>query len=108
MSSGLEAELCPGSGYVSGLDAEVCPSPRKRVIGKARNISEECSDIKSNAPNSELTSDDEADYTQIETFDTEDSDEESIINDENESVINMPRKKCRVDKETENTFQETK
>ncbi|KAK9716909.1 hypothetical protein QE152_g24471 [Popillia japonica] len=71
------------------------------------------SNRKSDATNFELSSQDEADYIQSETSDTEDNDEESIINDENESVINMPRKRCMVlyssdsDEETENTFQET-
>ncbi|XP_046831230.1 uncharacterized protein LOC124429698 isoform X2 [Vespa crabro] len=86
---------------------------RSELLEKLTNISEECSDIESDVTNSELSSEDEADYIQSETSDTEDSDEESITNDENESVINMPRKRCRVpsssdsDEETENTFQET-
>ncbi|KAK9718049.1 hypothetical protein QE152_g23377 [Popillia japonica] len=69
---------------------------------------------KSDATNSELSSRDEADYIQSETYDTEDSEEESIINDENESVINMPRKKCIVlnssdsDEETEIPFRRPK
>lgn len=88
-------------------------SNRSELLEKLTNISEECSDIESDATNSELSSENEADYIQSETSDTEDSDEESITNDENESVINMPRKRCRVlsssdsDEETENTFQET-
>ncbi|KAG7196380.1 hypothetical protein KM043_000054, partial [Ampulex compressa] len=87
-------------------------SNRNELLENLTNISEECSDIESNATNSELSSEDEADYIQSETSDAEDSDEESITNDENESVINMPRKRCRVltssdsDEETENTFQE--
>ncbi|KAG7187539.1 hypothetical protein KM043_018888, partial [Ampulex compressa] len=67
-------------------------SNRNELLENLTNISEECSDIESNATNSELSSEDEADYIQSETSDAEDSDEESITNDENESVINMPRK----------------
>ena len=69
-------------------------SNRSELLEKLTNISEECSDIESDATNSELSSENEADYIQSETSDTEDSDEESITNDENESVINMPRKRC--------------
>jgi hypothetical protein len=54
------------------------------------------SEIESDTTNFELSYEDKADYIQSETSDTEDSDEESITNDENESVINMPRKRCRV------------
>ncbi|XP_012270335.1 uncharacterized protein LOC105694359 [Orussus abietinus] len=88
-------------------------SNRRELLEKLRNIDEECSDIESDATNWELSSEDESDYIQSETSDAEDSDEEAITNDENESVINMPRKRCRVlsssdsDEETENTFQET-
>ncbi|CAL7935170.1 unnamed protein product [Xylocopa violacea] len=65
------------------------------------------------ATNWELSSEDESDYIQSETSDAEDSDEEAITNNENESVINVPRRRCRVlsssdsDEETENVFQET-
>ena len=69
-------------------------SNRSELLEKLTNISEECSDIESDATNSELSSENEADYIQNETSDTEDSDEELITNDENESVINMPRKRC--------------
>ncbi|GFR07711.1 hypothetical protein TNCT_67871 [Trichonephila clavata] len=88
-------------------------SNRIELLEKLKNISEECSNIEADAINSELTSEDEADYTQIETSNTEGSKEESITNDENESVINMSRKRCRVlnssdsGEETENTFQKT-
>ncbi|XP_059563328.1 piggyBac transposable element-derived protein 4-like [Myotis daubentonii] len=88
-------------------------SNRRELLEKLTNISEECSDIESDATNSELSSENEADYIHSETSDTEDSDEESITNDENESAINRPRKRCRVlsssdsDEETEHTFQET-
>nr|XP_033323541.1 uncharacterized protein LOC117218916 [Megalopta genalis] len=88
-------------------------SNSSELLEKLMNISKECSDIESNAINSELSSEDETVHIQSQTSETEDSDEESIINDENESVINMLRKRCRVlsssdsDEETENTFQET-
>lgn len=88
-------------------------SNRREVLEKLRNIGEECSDIESDATNWELSSEDESDYIQSETSDAEDSDEEAITNDENESVINVPRKRYRVlsssdsDEKTENTFQET-
>jgi hypothetical protein len=71
-------------------------SNRSELLKKLTNISEECSDIESDITNFELSSEDEVDYIQSETSDTEESDEESITNDENESVINMPRKRCRV------------
>jgi hypothetical protein len=71
-------------------------SNRSELLEKLMNISEECFDIESDTTNFELSSEDEADYIQSETSDTEDSDEESITNDENASVINMPRKRCRV------------
>ncbi|XP_071039571.1 uncharacterized protein [Parasteatoda tepidariorum] len=68
---------------------------------------------KSDTTNWELSSEDESDYIQSETADVEDSDEEAITNDENEGVINVSRKRCRVlsssdsDEETDNTFQKT-
>ncbi|KAL6417615.1 hypothetical protein ACFW04_014418 [Cataglyphis niger] len=88
-------------------------SKRRELLEKLRNIGAECSDIESDATSWELSSEDESDYVQSETSDAEDSDEEAIINDENESVINVPRRRCRVlsssdsDEETENTIQET-
>nr|XP_012145741.1 PREDICTED: piggyBac transposable element-derived protein 4-like [Megachile rotundata] len=86
-------------------------SNRRELLEKLRNIDEECSDIESDAKNWELSSEDEWDYIQNETSDAEDSDEEAISNNENESVINVPRRRCRVisssDEETENIFQET-
>ncbi|KAK9752083.1 hypothetical protein QE152_g4479 [Popillia japonica] len=48
----------------------------------------------SDATNSELSFEDEADYIYTETSD--DSDEESVNNDENESLINMLGKRCTV------------
>lgn len=88
-------------------------SNRRELLEKLKNIDAECSDIESDATNWELSSEDESDYIESETSDAEDSDEEAITNDENESVINVPRRRCRVlsssdsDEETENTFQET-
>ena len=69
---------------------------RRELLEKLRNTGEECSEIESDATNWELSSEDELDYIQSETSDAEDSDEEAITNDENESVINVPRKMCRV------------
>ncbi|KAK9695620.1 hypothetical protein QE152_g32445 [Popillia japonica] len=64
-------------------------SNRSELLEKLANISEECCDIESDATNSELSFEDEADYIHSETSDTEDSNEESVDNDENESLINM-------------------
>lgn len=70
--------------------------------------------MESEATKWNLSSEDESDYIQSETSDAEDSDEEAITNKENESVINVPRRRCcRVlsssdsDEETQNTIQET-
>ncbi|CAK9814700.1 hypothetical protein ANTQUA_LOCUS8179 [Anthophora quadrimaculata] len=88
-------------------------SNRSDLLKKLTNVSEECSDIhKSDAISFELSSEDEAVHIQGEAFEIEDSDEESTTPDENENIINMPRKICRMriisdsDEETENTFQE--
>ena len=86
-------------------------SNRSDILKKLMNISEQCSDRESDAIRSELSSENETVRIQSEASETEDSDEESTT-DENENVINMPRKKCRMriisdsGKETENTFQE--
>ncbi|XP_078051622.1 uncharacterized protein LOC144477755, partial [Augochlora pura] len=86
-------------------------SNRRELLEKLRKIGEECSDIESNATRWELSSLDESDHIQSKTSDAEESDEEGITNDENEDVINVPRKRRRVlissDEETENTSQET-
>ncbi|KAK2580001.1 hypothetical protein KPH14_010766 [Odynerus spinipes] len=83
----------------------------RELLEKLREIGEECSDTESNATRWELSSEDESDHIQSETSDAEESDEEAITNDENEDVINVPRKRRRVlissDEETENTSQET-
>lgn len=84
-------------------------SKRRELLEKLRNMGEEFSDIESDAKNWELSSEDESDYVQSEIFDAEDSDEGAITNDDNDSVINVPRRSCRVvsssdsDEETENT-----
>lgn len=86
---------------------------RRELLEKLREIGEECSDIESNATRWELSSEDESDHIQSETSDAEESDEEAITNNENEDedVINVPRKRHRVliisDGETENTSQES-
>lgn len=86
---------------------------RRELLEKLREIGEECSDIESNATRWELSSEDESDHIQSETSDAEESDEEAITNneDEDEDVINVPRKRRRVqiisDGETENTSQES-
>ena len=59
-----------------------------RDITKAK----ECFDIESDAINWEPSSEDEFDHIQSETSDAEERDEEAITNDENKSVINVPRK----------------
>ncbi|GFQ81502.1 hypothetical protein TNCT_54631 [Trichonephila clavata] len=43
-------------------------SNRRELLEKLSKISEECSDIESDATNSELTSEDDADYIQSETL----------------------------------------
>lgn len=40
-------------------------SNRRELLEKLRNISEECSDIESDATNSELSSEDEVDYIKL-------------------------------------------
>lgn len=84
---------------------------RRELLEKLREIGEECSDIESNATRWELSSEDESDHIQSETSDAEESDEEAITNNEDEDVINVPRKRRRVliisDGETENTSQES-
>lgn len=86
-------------------------SNRRELLEKLREIGEECSDIESNATRWELSSEDESDHIESEKSDAEESDEEAITNDENEDVINVPRKRRRViissDEETEDTSQET-
>lgn len=71
-------------------------SNRSELLEKLTNISEECSEIELDAINFELSSEDETVHIQSETSETQDSDEESITNYENESVINIPRKRCTV------------
>ncbi|XP_015925395.1 uncharacterized protein [Parasteatoda tepidariorum] len=84
-----------------------------RLLEKLKSIGENCSDIESDSTNWELSSENESDYIQSETYDADDSDEKAITIDKNESVNNVSRKRCRVlstsdsDEETENTFQET-
>ena len=88
-------------------------SKRSDLLRKIINISEECSDIESDATSFEqLSFEDEAAHIQSETSENEDNNEESVTEDENENIINIPRKRRRMrilsnsDEETENTSQE--
>lgn len=63
------------------------------LLKKLTNISEECSGIESDAISSKLSPKDGTVHIQSEASETEDGDGESTANNENENLVNMPRKR---------------
>uniref|UniRef100_A0A1A9ZK44 Uncharacterized protein n=1 Tax=Glossina pallidipes TaxID=7398 RepID=A0A1A9ZK44_GLOPL len=72
---------------------------RYDLFNKLTNISGKCFDVQSIATSSELSSDDETDHIQSESSETE---------DENEDVINTPRKSLRQQMKTKYRKMNTK
>lgn len=68
-------------------------SNRSGLLKKLTNTSEKCSNIELNAISAELSSEGGMVHSQSVASETEDSDKESITNNENKFVINFVQKK---------------